>query len=135
MTADTVQPVRRKPPAMRLTVQEALRAQGRVLGSIPTSLRLSGDFLSRYPSGSDVSDVPEACGLLTKDELRLTSMEQDATEVRAQEMKRISLTVAASRCSGERSYLLGGGHNRLPQAGVHCPSSHHLCEELPPPKE
>lgn len=103
MTTDTVHLVRREPLGMWLTVKESLQAQGRVLDSIPISLRLGSDFLTQYPPGSDVSGVPEACGLLTQHELRLTDLKRDATEVRISGRKEIisSLQLRDALAKGE----------------------------------
>ncbi|KAJ3770375.1 amidase signature domain-containing protein [Lentinula raphanica] len=49
--------------------------------SIPFDLRLSPEFIARYPAGSNVLDAATASGLLSEKELRLTDPSNDATTI------------------------------------------------------
>ncbi|KAJ3744399.1 amidase signature domain-containing protein [Lentinula detonsa] len=49
--------------------------------SIPADLRLSPEFVARYPAGSDVLDAAAASGLMSEKELQLTDPSNDATAI------------------------------------------------------
>lgn len=49
--------------------------------SIPDGLRLSAEFIARYPAGSDVLTAAAASGLMSDKELQLTDPTNDATTV------------------------------------------------------
>ena len=50
-----------------------------VLDKLPPSALLSPAFLAGYPLGSDVSKVPETCGVLSVEQIAITH--KDATEL------------------------------------------------------
>ena len=56
------------------TVARTERA--RLAASIPLNLRLSPDLVANLPK--DVSEVPETCGLLTEEQIRITQLDGTA---------------------------------------------------------
>lgn len=56
------------------TVAKTERA--RLAASIPLNLRLSPELVANLPK--DVSEVPETCGLLTEEQIRITQMDGTA---------------------------------------------------------
>ena len=54
----------------------ARNERARLDASIPLNLRLSPDFVANLPR--DVSEVPETCGLLTEEQIRITRMDGTA---------------------------------------------------------
>lgn len=75
------------PPTQYETLSAHYRAQ--VLSQLPEEALLSPELLSSYPAGSNVSLVPETCGLLSAKQIRITKM--DATEL-LQEMAASTLS-------------------------------------------
>lgn len=50
-----------------------------VMNKLPPLSVLSPELKALYPPGSNVSKVPETCGLLSKEQIKITNM--DATEL------------------------------------------------------
>lgn len=49
--------------------------------SIPSEWRISAELLDQYPEGSDVRPLAEASGLLTAEELDITDLHRDVTDL------------------------------------------------------
>ena len=49
--------------------------------SIPQEWRLSAELLSQYPEGCDIRPLAQASGLLSEQELEITDLSRDATDL------------------------------------------------------
>ncbi|KAJ7100552.1 amidase signature domain-containing protein [Mycena crocata] len=63
--------------------QFALDAVAERDSRIPKNLRLPPDFIAKYPSGADVRSAAADSGLLSSEELEITSMDYDAVSILA----------------------------------------------------
>ncbi|KAF7329272.1 Amidase domain-containing protein [Mycena kentingensis (nom. inval.)] len=80
--------------------QAALTAVAELNAKIPADLRLPAEFIARYPPGSDVRGAPSASGLLSPDELEITSLDGDSVSL-LDKIKRKDVTavqVASAFC-------------------------------------
>ncbi|KAJ7101415.1 amidase signature domain-containing protein [Mycena belliarum] len=78
-------------PSILAWPQVALDARAARDARIPESLRLAPAFTAKYSTGADVRAAAAECGLLTADELAITSLDQDASQI-LERIKRKELT-------------------------------------------
>ncbi|KAJ7282444.1 amidase signature domain-containing protein [Mycena rebaudengoi] len=85
--------------------QIALDAVAALKARIPEALRLSPEFLARYPPGSDVRAAAAECGLLTLEELDITDLDQDATSILARIQSKELTAVQVVTAFGKRAAI------------------------------
>ena len=84
LTQPSLTPILQPPPTMSLNPSWPLIARNVVAerdACIPDGLLLPGEFIARYPAGSDVLTAAAASGLMSDKELQLTDPSNDATSV------------------------------------------------------
>ena len=81
----------------------ALHYRNELLAKLPPASILPPSVLAAYPPGSDVSQVPVTCGLLSPAQLAITAM--DATELVAQMASGALTAVAVTEAVGMRAAI------------------------------
>ncbi|KAJ7279347.1 amidase signature domain-containing protein [Mycena rebaudengoi] len=85
--------------------QIALDAVATRESRIPEALRLSPEFLAKYPLGSDVRSAAAECGMLTPEELDMTDLSQDATAILARIESKELTAVQVATAFGKRAAI------------------------------
>ncbi|KAJ7450076.1 amidase signature domain-containing protein [Mycena galericulata] len=90
--------------------QVALDAVSERDARIPENLRLPADFIARYPSGADVRRAAAESGLLSSEELDITSVDQDATSIlsriKSKELTAVQVVLAFAKRAAVAHQLL-----------------------------
>ncbi|KAJ7888572.1 amidase signature domain-containing protein [Mycena olivaceomarginata] len=85
--------------------QIALDAVAERDSRIPEALRLAPAFIARYPPGTDVRCAAADSGLMTPDELDITSLDQDAVSILARIKSRELTAVQVVLAFGKRAAI------------------------------
>ncbi|KAI5480991.1 hypothetical protein MNV49_006177 [Pseudohyphozyma bogoriensis] len=103
----------------------AADARAELFAKLPKALVLSPETIAQYPLGSDVSKVPETCGLLTPEQIAITN--KDATEL-------VEL-LAAGKLSSVEVTMAFGYRAAIAQQLTSCLTDYFLDEALVKAKE
>ncbi|KAJ7060508.1 amidase signature domain-containing protein, partial [Mycena amicta] len=83
----------------------ALDAVAELNAKIPPELRLSPDFIAKYPPGSDVRAAAAESGLLTEEELNITSLDGDSVSLLARIKNKELTAVQVARAFSKRAAI------------------------------